>query len=130
MYELAINHIALCALLQNNTDDDFSLSQKSLVLPSVSVALSIIFINLFFQDELLMEEFWGSKSDGWGILLPVPKDNTHCIGLFGHKSFASCKATAVGLFTIIPPSFKNSVDLVEDMGVIVLYLPGVINFPT
>lgn len=54
-----------------------------------------------------MDEFSGSKSDGCGTDLPVPKDTTACIELFGHKSFASCKATAVGLFTMIPPSYTK-----------------------
>lgn len=43
----------------------------------MSVALSIIFINLFFQDDVLIDEFSGSKSVGCGTDLPVPNDKIH-----------------------------------------------------
>lgn len=76
--------------------------------PSVSVALSIIAKNFFFQEELLicLELNPTVVSNGFGAVLPVPNEITHCISLLGQSSFASWIARAVGLLTKIPPSCK------------------------
>lgn len=35
---------------------------------------------------------------------PVPRDNTHCSGVFGHRHLHSWMANAVGLLMRRPPS--------------------------
>lgn len=47
------------------------------MLPSVSVALSTIFKNLFFQDEVLANTDSSLQSPGFGTERPVPNDTTH-----------------------------------------------------
>lgn len=75
-------------------------------LPSVSVALSRILSKVWRHE---VDAVVAGSAVLPGKWRPVPNDTTHCSGASGHNCFASCIASAVGLFTKIPPSCKQHI---------------------